>query len=206
MKTVLSTPSPEDRISPLRGPGTVMEPRDEVKRPGDPQWRIGRHSQVSANTTRGMARTPEAACSHANWDPHRFRKTGSPAESKRTFGRCCKLRWFLKPRSDKPRWFLGPQSDKPHRFHASHPPPCFRQQLQTLLPGGHGFRPQHCSTESVRSTPPRETTPSGCKRHTHQIFWHPPNGADTGPPKILVELHRCRRYPTHHWRRFSSIA
>ena len=195
MKTVLSTPSPEDRISPLRGPGTVMEPRDEVKRPGDPRWRIGRHSQVFANTTRGMARTPEDAHHHANWVPHRFRKTGSPAESKRTFGRCC-----------KPRWFLGPQSDKPHGFHASHPPPCFRQQLQPLLPGGHGFRPQHCSTESVRSSPSRETTPSGCKRHTHQILWHPPNGADTWSPKILVEFHCCRRYPTHHRRRFSSIA
>ena len=195
MKTVLSTPSPEDRISPLRGPGTVMEPRDEVKRPGGPQWRIGRHSQAFASTIPGMARTPEAAFSLANWVPHRFRKTGSPAESKRTFGRCCKPRWFLKPRSDKP-----------HRFHASHSSTCIRLQLQPLLPGGHGFRPQHYSTEPVRSTPPREPTPSGCKRHTHQIFWHPPNGADTWPPKILVEFHCCRRYPTHHRRRFSSIA
>ena len=195
MKTVLSTPSPEDRISPLRGPGTVMEPRDEVKRPGGPQWRIGRHSQGFASTIQGMARTPEAASSLANWVPHRFRKTGSPAESKRTFGRCCKPRWFLKPRSDKP-----------HRFHASHSSTCIRLQLQPLLPGGHGFRPQHYSTEPVRSTPPREPTPSGCKRHTHQIFWHPPNGADTRPPKILVEFHCCRRYPTHHRRRFSSIA
>ena len=195
MKTVLSMPYPEDRISPLRGPGTVMEPRDEVKRPGGPQWRIGRHSQAFASTIPGMARTPEAAFSLANWVPHRFRKTGSPAESKRTFGRCCKPRWFLKPRSDKP-----------HRFHASHSSTCIRLQLQPLLPGGHGFRPQHYSTEPVRSTPPREPTPSGCKRHTHQIFWHPPNGADTWPPKILVEFHCRRRYPTHHRRRFSSIA